>query len=1050
MAENNKNSSAKNKSKESKKDTKKIILTSIKFLLVTIFMVGFIVTGAVAGLVIAVAKDAPEVDPTMLVASLNESSSILDADGNLIERIHTDEYRTVVPLDKIPKHVQDAFIAIEDHRFESHKGVDIRRIGGALWADIKARAPVQGASTITQQLVKNAYLLDRVDNENLINDIKRKIQEAYLAIQIERELTKEQILEAYLNKIHLGQEAYGVQAASQIYFSKNVWELSIAEASMIAGITKNPSRFSLYRSIPAEDIDNSKHDVIKDVVIYGSRYTLVYNDSERVIDRKNIILSKMNELDFITEQEYEEAKAVKIRDVLNPKKEEKENISSFFGDYVKGQVLDVFENELGYSNQMAKDTLFGGGLKIYATIDTELQNTMEGVFNNFDQIMNKINGDRSPRLIDKDSFKNENIINQHGKVIFYKKEKLLNENSDLTIDKGTYVLNDNGSLTINNRKLNIYPGTVDIVDYYTVNENNNLLICEMGSLDSRIDMTREDNGKIVISADYLANNNDFYTIDENENLIINSKYFDDNYEETLQPQSAVVIMDYRTGEIKALIGSRDNLEKSKTLNRATKSQRQPGSAIKPLSVYLPALDKGFEAGYTPATVIDDIIHFGPDGSKWPQNWYEGSNYKHGKYAYGYWGLHTLRQSLEQSINVNSVKTLEQIGIKTSLNYLDKLGLSDDIVTSDENRRVNDENLSALGLGGFTKGVTPLNITAAYAAIANKGIYCEPIAFTKIEDKNGNVIYENTSDKNRVVSEQVAYLMSDILESTVSNGLAQRAQFDGANNTKIPAAGKTGTTQRKGDAWFIGYSPYYAAGVWIGNDTYEIKLSEGSRIASHFWSAIMSEVHKGYAPKSFEVPDGIVTLDICTQSGKLAGNLCAHDPRGSMVKSEIFIKGTEPREFCDAHKEVKINSSNGKLANEFCPEELVVTKVLVDRPLPYDPNSPEYLDIEKSTKKIVTIPYDYIYRVPTEVCDEHNKHTQFQEWINKWIENGSNPDEIPEDYIEEMRQYYKELESQENPDNPDNNEGEENNSENGNEEDSDIETIDSEDNNSDGN
>lgn len=1053
MTENKKNRSKKNESPNQKKSTKKIIFTTIKFLLVTLFLVGFIVAGATVGLVIAVAKDAPEIDPTVLTETFTESSYILDADGNLIERIYTDEHRTYVELEDIPKHVQEAFIAIEDERFETHMGIDLKRIGGALWADIKAGAPVQGASTITQQLVKNVYLYERVDRDNLINDIKRKIQEAYLAIQIERQLTKDQILEAYLNKIPLGQEAHGVQAAAQTYFSKDVQDLSIAEAAMIASITKNPSRYSLFKSLTTSTVDPEKYDIIEDVFVSGQNLTLVYNDTEDIINRKNTVLDKMHELGFITDKELENAEKIEIRQVLNPKKIEKEKISSFFGVYVKKQVAEVLQTELGYTPEIAEAMLEGGGLKIYATIDTELQNRMEDVFYNFDQVLSEANGDNSPRLIDSSSFKNGNIVDSIGNVIFYKKENLLNESLDLVINKGTYVLNGDGSLTIESKKINVFPGNVDIIDYYHVNENGNLITTKLGALDLRIEFERYEgkNRKATIPADYLANNKDFYTIDDNENLIINSKYFDNSYEGVIQPQSAVVIMDYRTGELKALIGARDDLEKSSVLNRAIKSQRQPGSAIKPLSVYLPALDNGFTAG----SVIDDTIHFDAAGKRWPKNWYESSKSTWSYMSYGYRGLHTLRHSVEQSINVNSVKTLDQIGIQTSLDYLDKMGLSDDIVTRDEDGKFNDEAPGALGLGGLTDGLTPLNITAAYGSIANEGVYTEPISFTRIEDRDGNVIYENEPNRNRVVSPQVAYLMSDILESTVSNGLAGRAIFDGEKNTRIPAAGKTGTTQNKGDAWFVGYSPYYVAGVWIGNDNYAIKLAEGSSIAAEFWGKIMEAVHKDHEPKGFDVPDGLVTREICTRSGKLATDLCRQDKFPSKepaVRTEIFLKGTEPKDFCDMHKEVLIDTSTGKLANEFCPEEFVELKVLVDAPLSYDPYSPEYLAIEEDTKKIVTVPFDYDNRVPTIVCDEHDQQTKFDAWLQEWIKNGKNPEDIPPDLIDEMREYYKQQESEQNPEAG---EGEGDSSEANGEEDSEVEVIDSnaneeDDDNSDGN
>ncbi|WP_202711099.1 penicillin-binding protein 1A [Sporosalibacterium faouarense] len=981
MAKNNNNETPR-RSKKSDKKNKRIGVRIFKFVLITILMVGFITAGSVAGLVIAIAKDAPDIDSSSIITNLNESSVILDENGNLIERIHTEEFRQIVSLDKIPKHVQDAFVAIEDERFETHKGVDIKRIAGALYADIKAGAPVQGASTITQQLVKNVYLLDEVDRQNLMNDVARKIKEAYLSIQIERELTKDQILEAYLNRISLGQGAYGIQAASKTYFSKDVSELSIAEAAMIAGITKNPSRYPLFWTVRPENVDENDDTVLGDIVIDGQNYVMVYNDTEELLNRKNTVLAKMRELNYITDEEYEDAKNVNIKDVLKPTKKEQKNISSYFGDYVREEVLDTLVNELGYSRERASDLLLYGGLEIYSTIDADLQSRVEGVFNNFDQVLSKYDNNSEPRLVDPDSFRNGNIVDENGRIVYYKKASLLSSDGSLIIDNGSYKVNEDGTLFINNNKLNIYSGTVDVVDYYSINANKNLVTTELGSLTLKPEDYTKDNGvkgDITIKAQFLKDHEDFYRVDENGNLLISSKYFADYFKSVLQPQSAVVIMDQYTGKIKALMGGRD-VEGRRVYNRAIDAHRQPGSAIKPLGVYLPALDSG---NYTAASIIDDIIHYDASGNRWPKNWYEGYR----SYTYAYRGLTTLRESVEQSVNVNAVKVLEDIGIGTSMSYLNKMGLGDSLVTRDENRVANDEQLASLALGGLTRGFTPLEMTAAYSTISNQGIYTEPIAFTKIVDSEGNPIYENKPVKHRVVSPQVAYLMSDILESTVSDGLAGSAMIDEAlfgtrTNKQIPVAGKTGTTQNKVDAWFVGYSPYYTTSVWIGNDSNYLTLPEGSSMATTLWSNIMAEAHRGYEPKSFEMPEGFVTKKICIESGKLATDLCYQDPRGSRVKTEIFIKGTEPTEYCDLHVEVDIDTSTGKLATEFCPPELVEKRVLIQRTLPYDPWDPELMkfienDLKKaenrnSRGKIFLRPKDYQFNAPIEYCPDHTE------------------------------------------------------------------------------
>ena len=203
----------------------------LKTFFIILIMVVVIAVGAVTGVVIAIAKDAPKIDPTNIISLLNQTSFILDEDGKVIEKIQTEEYRTIVSLSKMPVYLRDAFISIEDERFESHIGVDPRGIVSSLMDNIKAGYTVRGASTITQQLARNLYL----SNEKKLD---RKIKEAYLALQIEKSLTKDQIIEAYLNRIYLGQGAYGVQEAAQTYFSKNVDELTIAESAALAGIVK--------------------------------------------------------------------------------------------------------------------------------------------------------------------------------------------------------------------------------------------------------------------------------------------------------------------------------------------------------------------------------------------------------------------------------------------------------------------------------------------------------------------------------------------------------------------------------------------------------------------------------------------------------------------------------------------------------------------------------------------------------------------------------------------------------------------------------------------
>jgi penicillin-binding protein 1A len=929
----------------------------LKTFFIILIMVVVIAVGAVTGVVIAIAKDAPKIDPTNIISLLNQTSFILDEDGKVIEKIQTEEYRTIVSLSKMPVYLRDAFISIEDERFESHIGVDPRGIVSSLMDNIKAGYTVRGASTITQQLARNLYL----SNEKKLD---RKIKEAYLALQIEKSLTKDQIIEAYLNRIYLGQGAYGVQEAAQTYFSKNVDELTIAESAALAGIVKSPTKYALYQTLKPENFDSEKHIEVGQVDLLGEKYIAVYN--EEAVKRQKIVLSKMLELGKITQEEYEDALNEDIRANLKPGQKKIKGISSYFNDYVKVQVIDALMNELGYTKEEAEKELYTGGLKIYSTMDLKLQQELEDVYNNFTEILlgdpSKIKG---PAFVSWRLNKAENIIDERNNVIFYKQSNLLDENSNLIIENDTFDVADN-NLVIKNQKLNPYKSNVEIGDYYTIDDRKNLVTHRVGSLTlSEKDFSVAEDKTLTISNKFLKENPEFYSINGDGNLTINEKYFYRHKDGIVQPQSATVIMDYRTGQIKSLVGGRD-VEGARILNRAL-SPRQPGSTIKPIAAYLPALDNGFTA----ASPIDDVPYY-DNGNIWPNNWYSG-----------YRGIYTLRRSVEQSVNVNSVKTVEAIGVKTSMEYLSRMGIinkedpsKDNFITSSENKVNNDENLSALGLGGMTRGLSPLDMTAAFASIANAGTYIKPIAFTKILDKDGNILIDNTPKKTTVVSPEIAFIMSDILRTTVTNGIAGRAQIP-----NMPTAGKTGTTQDKADAWFVGYTPYYVAGLWIGNDSPQIKLNQGSSMAASLWKIVMSRIHDGLESKQFEQPPNILSVNICTQSGKLATELCSHDPRGSTVRTEIFAAGTQPKEFCDAHVELNIDTTTNKIANEYCPKENVATRVFVKRNPPYNPA--EHGGI---------VPSDYQYTAPSEVCDVHNQENTVDEWLDDQLDDNKPDDE----------------------------------------------------------
>ena len=951
--------------KKKKKKGKLTFFKALKIFVIILLITLIIGGGSVAGMVLSIIKDAPEIDPSTINSSLNQTSTIYDSENNLIEKIQSasGEYRTIVSLDKMPEHLLEAFISIEDERFYDHIGVDPKGILGSAMDNLKAGGIVRGASTITQQLVKNLYL----SSDKKWN---RKITEAYLAIQMERVLHKDQILAAYLNRIFFGQNAYGVQEAAKTYFSKDVGELTIAESALLAGVVKSHLQFQPYERIRPDSYDETKHYKVGDLDVLGERYIAVFNPKS--VERQKLVLKKMLEREKITQSEYDTALKEDIKANLKPGEVKLEGITSYFTDYVKTQVIDALVDKLGYTREAAENELYTGGLKIYSTIDVEMQKQLEDVYENFTEVLvGNTKNIKGPVLVDWRLNKAGNVLDNDGRVVFFKQGNLLNENYDLIIEAGTFEI-DNENLVIQNNKLKPYPKHIDVGDYYSIDDRKNLVSHTVGSIVVPEEhYSIGENNSITIKKGYLDSHSEFYKLDENGNLLINESYFYISKEGIVQPQSATATIDYRTGQIKAIVGGRD-VEGNRILNRATASLRQPGSVIKPLSVYLPALDNG----YTAASAIDDIPFY-DNGKLWPKNWYTG-----------YRGIHSLRRSVEQSVNVNSVKTVQNIGIATSMSYLEKMGIisktnpeRDSFITRLDNKKNNDENLSALGLGGMTRGLTPLEVTAAFGTIANDGVYIEPVSFTKILDKNGNLLLDNVPKETIVVSPQTAYIMKDILRTTVTEGLAKSAKLP-----NMVVAGKTGTTQNKADIWFVGFTPYYVTGTWIGNDSPIITLNKSSGTAAQLWQHISSKIHEGLEGKNtFDKPSGIVSANICTQSGLLPSALCSNDPRGT-IRSEIFAQGTVPTSTCDVHIELEIDSTNNKIANAYCPEDVVQTRVFVQRTPPYSP----------SDNNGIT-PSDYGYNAPTEICTDHNEFTfEIEDPFEDW-ENG-NGEEIGDDVV----------------------------------------------------
>ncbi|MBM7687076.1 transglycosylase domain-containing protein [Defluviitalea raffinosedens] len=789
---------------KNKKVKKRLSIIIFRIIFVIMIFGAFAAVGGGLGVFLGIVNTAPDIKDIKL--SPKEYTSIIyDLNGNEIDRLHGDENRVYAELDQIPKHLQQAFIAIEDERFYSHNGIDLKGILRAVVVNIKEHSFSEGASTITQQLIKNRVLTTE-------KKIERKLQEQYLAIQLEKIYDKDQILEWYLNEIGLGHGLNGVQAAANRYFNKDVSELTLAESAVIAAITQNPSRYS-----PINHPENNR-------------------------ERQKIVLLKMLEQRYITQSEYDEAINEDVYSKVQETSQQyvEDSKHSYYVDQIIESVINDLQIKKGYTATEATNMLYSGGLSIYTPFNQEMQ-----------------------RIVDKYYAMDE----------FYP------------------------------------PKSYELKVVYNV------------SIERPDGTQKHLAGEGIIASedeieDFKAQKIEDWGITERDKIIKEQVY-------TIpQPQSAMVIMDYHNGHVLAIAGGRGEKIGNLMFNRATHAKRQPGSAFKVLAAYAPALDTG---KVTPGTVIDDVPLQVKDGSskKYINNWT-------GRYE----GLSTVREGIYNSMNVLAVKTLIDTGIDTSFDYLQHFGFTTLIDHEERNGRVFTDKNPVLALGGITDGVTPLELTAAYATIANNGVYNEPVFYTKILDHDGNLLIDNTPQQRRVLKETTAFLLTDMMKDVITRGTGTLARF---KNINMPIAGKTGTTSDDKDLVFVGYTPYYAAGIWLGHDTPK-KMRYDKSYHNLLWSAIMEEIHKELPIKKFEVPSGIVQARICTESGKLATSTCEHDPRGSTAKYEYFEQGTQPKEYCDVHKVEKVCTVSGLLANEYCPEETVKEKVFIVRPVPYVPAS----------------------------------------------------------------------------------------------------------------
>ena len=824
------------------KTKSKFLVILYKAVLVCILAVCVISAGLGFGLLRGILENAPNADQ-IDVQPEGYSTTIYNQEGKeLLKLSDFDSNREYVTLDKIPTHMQDAFIAIEDERFYSHNGIDLQGIFRAFFVGIKNGRFSEGASTITQQLIKNNVLGGGAET-NFSEQLERKVQEQYLALELEKRLSKEQILEYYLNTINLGQSTLGVQAASKRYFNKDVSDLTISEASVIAGITQNPSAL--------------------DPIVYPE------NNSKR----RTKILNNMVEQGKITKKEYETAMS---DDVYGRIKKANENqpadtVYSYFVDALIKQVIEDLQTDKGYNETQAYNALYRGGLSIYITQDSEIQSICDQVFADDSNFPPGSSVTLSYRL---------SIKKKNGKEVNYSE--------------------------------------YDVERYLKKSDKNASLIFSCSK-----------------TAKQAAKSFKKSVLKKGDTVL------GEHLSTAIQPQASFCIIEQSTGHIKALVGGRGKKTANLTLNRATQTTRQPGSTFKVLASYLPALDT---LGMTLANVLDDA----------PYN-YVGTERAVNNYDHKYRGLTTIREGIRDSINIVTAKTMEKVTPAVAYEYLLNLGFTTLVEKeSDSKGNVYSDIQQTLCLGGITKGVTNLELTAAYATIANKGVYTEPILYTKILDHDKNLLLDNEPKTNQVMKESTAWLLTNAMQDVVNAGTGTAVR----STTGMPVAGKTGTTSNNYDVWFSGYNPYYTASIWCGYD-----------INKHFypgsyhkviWRKIMDQIIVKKKLKITPFPDcsSITAAEICTESGMLAvPGLCDHDPRGSKIKTEYFTKGTVPTEKCTTHVAVTICKESKLPVSLYCPEDCKIEKIYIKRP-------------EDSEGKTADTPYELPEDFETEVCNIH--------------------------------------------------------------------------------
>lgn len=798
-----------------------VAATTIRLSFIIALCVGLALLGAVIGIAKAFVDTAPTLDLAALDAQ-DKTSFIYDSEGNLITDYKGTEDRIMVSIDEIPEMLQNAFIAVEDARFYEHNGVDVKRIVGALVSNFTSGS-TQGGSTITQQLIKQTVLSSE-------QSYKRKLQEAYLAMELETRYTKKQILESYLNTIFLGGSYYGVRVAAYGYFGKELDQLTLRECAMLAGLTRSPNYYNPRSNFYTRNTEGS-------------------NTPDITNNRTDYVLRQMRENGLITAQQYNAALDRSTASVLEKSPASTDMYAyPHYVEYAISDVVDTFLDLNGLEDTSAnryamENKLRTGGYSVYLCLDTEIQEIVE---------------------------------------------------------------------------------------------------------------------------DTLANWSDYPRLRDPSDKVYQSRNADGTYTEIEQPQAAACVFDYRTGELKAIVGGRYKPTTRKTLNRASGMTMPVGSSIKPLTVYAPAID----LGASPASIAYNMpvpISGWKDSSgkdSWPKN-YGGGGYK---------GPQSFRSALRNSYNTAAAQILmTYVGVSRSVEYLHLMGIPDKNINADP-----------FGLALGSSGITPVQMAVAFGTIANKGVYQQPLSFSRIVDSNGNVVVDmhQQQDRHQVFKPSTAYLVVDMLKEAVQSGTGTKAKI-----SSQVVAGKTGTNSDSKGVFFAGMTGWYSASVWIGHDNYKALSSKatGGNAAAPLWQSFMEKIHKAKNLDSREIIDGtpsdynLVRVTTCGVSGQLATDACYNDVNGYKTITDYWSADSVPTAYCSMHKSVSICTESGLLATDYCPSYSVESRgiVLIPRGHPLYDYIDTYGDtIRKYLGEFATL--KSTNDIANHICQIHDAYTATQQ------------------------------------------------------------------------